>query len=100
MRQSLSLVSRAGALALTGTMLLAAGTTHAAVFDLNGDGLSDIVVRNPATGANRVMFMNGTSVTSEAPLPSLTDRDFVMAGLGDFNLDGRADLLWRHQASG
>jgi uncharacterized protein (DUF1800 family) len=98
MRQSLSLISRASALA--GIMLLAAGTAHAVVFDLNGDGRSDIVVRNPATGANRVIFMNGTQVISEGPIQALADRDYVMAALADLNLDGRADLLWRHQASG
>src|SRR4030095_15480204 len=72
----------------------------AAVFDLNGDGKSDIVIRNPATGVNRVMFMNGTAVSSESPLPSMTDRDFEMAALADFSLAARADLLWYHQSSG
>ena len=100
MRQSLSLISRASRYGLAGVMLLAAGTADAVVFDLNGDGRSDIVVRNPSTGANRVLFMNGTQVSSDAPLPSLVDRDYVMAALADFNLDNRADLLWRHQASG
>jgi uncharacterized protein (DUF1800 family) len=104
MRQALSLIPRtSGRLALAGIALLAAGAARplaAAVFDLNGDGKSDIVVRNVSTGANRVLFVNGTQVTSEAPLPPITDRDYVMAALADFNLDGRADLLWRHQASG
>ena len=70
------------------------------MFDLNGDGKSDIVIRNPSTGVNRVLFMNGVTVTSEAPLPPLTDRDYVMAALPDLNADGRADVLWYHQSSG
>jgi uncharacterized protein (DUF1800 family) len=104
MRHALNLVSRAsGRLAAAGIALLAAGTARplaAAVFDLNGDGRSDIVLRNASTGANRVIFMNGTQVVNDAPLLSLADRDYVMAGLADFNLDNKADLLWRHQASG
>ena len=103
MRQALSLISRASGLALAGITLLAAGAARpagAAVFDLNGDGRSDIVLRNPSTGANRVLFMNGAQVTNDAPLPPLADRDYVMAALADFTLDGKADLLWRHQASG
>jgi uncharacterized protein (DUF1800 family) len=104
MRQALSLISRAsGRLAIAGITLLAAGAAgpaDAAVFDLNADGRSDIVIRNPATGANRVIFMNGTQMVNDAPLPPLADRDFVMAALADFNLDNRADLLWRHQSSG
>ena len=103
MRKALSLISRPGVrLAAAGITLLAAGSVPAAAatFDLNGDGRSDIVIRNTATGANRVIFMNGTQVTSDAPLPPLTDRDYVMAALADFNLDNRADLLWRHQSSG
>jgi uncharacterized protein (DUF1800 family) len=106
MRQALNRISHAGSrLAVAGITLLAVGAAWpaaAVVFDLNGDGRSDIVLRNPSTGANRVVFMNGATPTNEAPLPPLTDRDYVLAGMGDFNLDGqgRADLLWRHQASG
>lgn len=104
MRQALSLISRAGGrLAAVGITLLAAGAARpaaAVVFDLNGDGRSDIVVRNSSNGANRVIFMNGATVINDTPLPPLVDRDYVMAALADFNLDGRADLLWRHQASG
>jgi uncharacterized protein (DUF1800 family) len=104
MRQALNRITVAGRrLAVAGITLLAAGTASpvaAVVFDLNGDGRSDIVLRNPADGANRVVFMNGATPINESPLPPLTDRDLVLAGMGDFNLDSRADLLWRHQASG
>ena len=39
-------------------------------------------------------------MTSEAPLPPLADRDYVMAALPDLNADGRSDILWYHQSSG
>jgi uncharacterized protein (DUF1800 family) len=103
MRQALSRIPSQGTLALAGIALLFSLSSRpatAAVFDLNGDGRSDIVVRNPATGVNRVLFMNGVNVTSEAPLPPLADRDYVMAALPDLNADGRADILWYHQSSG
>ncbi len=104
MRQALNLISHtSGRLAVAGIAMLAASgarTAAAVVFDLNGDGRSDIVLRNPTTGANRVIFMNGTQVVNDAPLQPLTDRDYVMAALADFNLDNKSDLLWRHQSSG
>jgi uncharacterized protein (DUF1800 family) len=103
MRQALSRIPRRGTLALAGFALffsLSSRAADAAVFDLNGDGKSDIVVRNPSTGVNRVLFMNGVVVTSEAPLPPLADRDYVMAALPDLNADGRSDILWYHQSSG
>jgi uncharacterized protein (DUF1800 family) len=103
MRQALSRIPRQGSLALAGIAFLvsfSSRSAQAAVFDLNGDGKSDIVIRNPSTGVNRVLFMNGTAVTSEAPLPPLADRDYVMAALPDLNADGRADILWYHQSSG
>jgi uncharacterized protein (DUF1800 family) len=103
MRQALSRISRRGTFALAGIALLfslSSRAADAAVFDLNGDGRSDIVIRNPSTGVNRVLFMNGVAVTSEAPLPPLADRDYVMAALPDLNADGRSDILWYHQSSG
>jgi hypothetical protein len=38
--------------------------------DFNGDGKSDIVLRNYTTGQNALWLMNGTSVTSIVDLPA------------------------------
>jgi len=39
--------------------------------------------------------MNGTAVPTVAPLGTVTT-DWTIAGVGDFNGAGKADILWRH----
>ncbi len=65
--------------------------------DVNGDGRSDILWRNDATGAVVVWPMNGFSVTGEALVNNTSDLNWVVAGSGDFNGDGKSDILWRHR---
>jgi hypothetical protein len=70
--------------------------------DFNGDGKADILWRHSFSGENVVWFMNGSTLVSGTFLsPStLADTRWTMAGTGDFNLDGQADILWRHSSSG
>jgi plastocyanin len=70
--------------------------------DFNNDGRPDILWRHEASGENVVWFMNGSVLTSGTFLtPSaLTDVRWKMAGTGDFDLDGKVDILWRHVTSG
>jgi hypothetical protein len=42
-----------------------------------------------------IWLINGTAVTSVASLGSVT-ADWTIVGVGDFNGDGKADILWRH----
>jgi len=65
--------------------------------DVNGDGRSDILWRNDATGAVVVWPMNGFSVTGEALVNNTSELNWVVAGSGDFNGDGKSDILWRHR---
>ena len=46
--------------------------------------------------------MNGTSMTSAVWLTPSTvpDTNWKIVGVGDFNADGKPDILWQHQASG
>jgi hypothetical protein len=69
-------------------------------FDL--DALPDILWRHDASGENVLWYMNGTVLTGGTFLtPSaLTDVRWKMAGVADFDLDGRQDILWHHNASG
>jgi aqualysin 1 len=69
--------------------------------DFNGDRRPDILWRNEATGGLTAWLMSGTTVLSNTPLnPSvLADLAWQIAGLGDFNHDGKTDILWRHQGS-
>ncbi|OYY73043.1 VCBS repeat-containing protein, partial [Sphingomonas sp. 28-63-12] len=66
------------------------------VGDFNGDGFSDILWRS-STGtitdwlgtANGSFQVNDANSTTSAPL------DWNVAGTGDFNGDGRSDIVWR-----
>jgi hypothetical protein len=66
--------------------------------DFNGDGASDIVWRNYATGQNYVWYMNGATQIGGVFLPSLTDMNWQIVGVGDFNADGSPDIVWRSTA--
>jgi len=44
--------------------------------------------------------MNGVTCTGEAFLPTITDQNWQIAGTGDYNGDGKVDLLWRNRVTG
>jgi hypothetical protein len=64
--------------------------------DFSGDGKADILWRNTNTGAVDIWQMNGAQVVSSSltSTPSL-DSSWKAAGTGDFNGDGKSDILWR-----
>ena len=69
--------------------------------DFNGDCKSDIVWRNAATGQNYLYFMNGTTILgAEGYIRTVADQNWQVAGVGDFDGDGKADILWRNSATG
>jgi hypothetical protein len=73
----------------------------AGVGDYDGDGKADIVWRNGATGEDYIFFMNGTTVTAGSNYTnSVPDQDWQVAGTGDYDGDGRSDILWRNASSG
>ena len=67
------------------------------VADLNGDGRDDVLLRRE-NGQWAYYAMNGRSrirsQSGRAGLP--VDLDWRLAGMGDFDGDGRADVLLRH----
>jgi 6-phosphogluconolactonase (cycloisomerase 2 family) len=70
--------------------------------DLDLDGEPDLVGRIDETGLLFGLHVGPLPAPSflTGALPLLSDADWEAVGLGDFNGDARADLLWRHRVSG
>ena len=73
-----------------------------AVGDFDGDGREDLLWRNAATGQIVAWFMNGLTFTNTGTVsPSRgSDLNWRLAGVGDFDGDGKPDILWRNQGTG
>jgi hypothetical protein len=83
------------------TGLVSAAWSIVGVADFNGDGKADLLWRNATTGQNIVWHMDGgKQVGSGQFLPVMNDAKWIVVGTGDYNGDGKADILWRHSQSG
>jgi FG-GAP-like repeat len=82
----------------------AAGITlHAVAADFHGDGINDLVWRDPSTGkvtlwrmaaapnAGRVQTVEGGWVAGN---------DWKIAGYADFTRDGKSEIVWRNEQAG
>jgi hypothetical protein len=72
----------------------------AGIGDFNGDGKSDILWRN-TSGTLIDWTMNGSQITSSRQValggsPVMPDSSWSIVGIGDFNGDGKSDILWRN----
>jgi hypothetical protein len=71
--------------------------------DFNADGNTDILWRYYGSeyiqGWNVIWYMNGTTITSYGFLPTVQDTNWRIAGTGDFDGDGKLDVLWRYFGS-
>jgi len=72
-----------------------------AVGDLDGDGKSDIVWRHATSGQNYLYPMDGTTIKpTEGYLRTVADLNWQIVASGDYDGDGKADLLWRNSSTG
>lgn len=62
----------------------------------------DLLFRHPQYGLNAVWFMDANVMQQSAYLlPDLVpDLGWNMVGTGDFNQDGKQDLVWQHNSAG
>jgi hypothetical protein len=73
----------------------------AGVGDFNGDGFADILWRDTSTGAVAIWEMNGTTVLNPSSSGVGTvAANWSVVGVGDFNGDGKADILWQNTTNG
>lgn len=70
--------------------------------DFNGDGRTDILWRNPTNGVvfNFLGTASGGFTSNGANSTVNVDNAYQVAGTGDFNGDGRTDILWRNSSTG
>jgi hypothetical protein len=75
-------------------------TRAAAGTDLDGNGRSDLVWRNTATGDVYRIGMNGLAIDGQGPIYSEPNLAWRIVSDADFNGDGIEDLLWRNDSTG
>ncbi|MCM3881632.1 MAG: FG-GAP-like repeat-containing protein [Vicinamibacterales bacterium] len=69
--------------------------------DFNGDGRFDLVWKNQSTGQLLTWNMNGgTMVSGRFMTPSSVAAGWDLGGSGDFNYDGKPDLIWHNTTTG
>jgi serralysin len=98
-----STVASGGAVTYQGQAVTNLGPSWsvAGIADFNGDGKADVFWRN-TNGALYDWSMNGSQVASGQPLTyqgqpvTSSDPSWSIVGVGDFNGDGKADVLWRN----
>lgn len=67
--------------------------------DFDGDGITDLFMRNLRSGSNTVRFSTTFRFQFQT-IPSVTNLDWRVSGIGDFDGDGQSDILWRNSVTG
>ncbi len=87
--------------ALIGRDLGDSNWTIEAMADFNGDGQSDMILRNSESGQNLLWEMEGSSILAESLIGrDVPDSDWHIEGASDFDNNGTTDLFLRHRGVG
>lgn len=69
--------------------------------DFNGDSISDAIWRNLKTGLTRITLLGSAGIiSSDMNLSILKGKTYSIEASGDFNGDGKKDLVLRHATNG
>jgi hypothetical protein len=69
--------------------------------DFNGDGIGDILWRqNGGLTLDWLGTSSGVFVSNAAEFSTVIGTEWRVEGVGDYNGDGRDDILWRQDGSG
>ncbi|HXG71624.1 MAG TPA: FG-GAP-like repeat-containing protein [Gemmatimonadaceae bacterium] len=70
--------------------------------DFNGDGFSDLLWQDRTNGYLAVWTLQGGHTTKNAVSfgPTVDDTNWRIVGTGDFNRDGKPDIVWHHRTEG
>jgi hypothetical protein len=72
-----------------------------AAADFNGDGKPDILWQDPTLGTLTIWLMDGVTRTGSSPLnPGQAPTNWRIAGVGDFDGDGKPDIVWQDAVAG
>ena len=73
----------------------------AGIDDFDGDGKDDVLLRHRVTGLWQINFMNWRQVRPNSGSTGMfTHKSWEIMGTGDFNRDGRGDVLLRNKNTG
>ncbi|KJU86945.1 hypothetical protein MBAV_000862 [Candidatus Magnetobacterium bavaricum] len=76
-----------------------------ATYMFDSDAMADMLWQNTTTGQVVMWIMNGAAITTAAPVthngnPMHIDSSWLYRGLGYFNADNQADILWHNPDNG
>jgi hypothetical protein len=71
------------------------------VADFNGDSKPDLLWRDSSTGRTTIWYMDGPTWNGGYAdvQPTVSDPDWQIVAIRDFNTDGSPDLLWRNSST-
>ncbi|MBF0317243.1 MAG: VCBS repeat-containing protein [Nitrospirae bacterium] len=67
-----------------------------AAYDFDGNGISDALWRDTSTGDVYIWLMKDTAINSGDFVVKAVSLDWDIVGVGDFNGDGKSDIVWRN----